>query len=134
MPRIRDSSFRKLFRRPINNAISMRLGAATGSRGYSVYESGDLHYGLFRDLAPHFRSVQDRLSGLGEIPCPMPRSQRGLHGRLNAGGFPFQVERVAQQHGRRQNRAQRIGDSFPRDVGRGAMNRFIEPDRPTDTG
>ncbi len=71
MPRIRNSSFRKLFRRPINNAISMRLGAATGSRGYSVYESGDLHYGLFRDLAPHFSMAADRMAPSGlAIPFP----------------------------------------------------------------
>ena len=66
--------------------------------------------------------------------CACPVLSTGFDGGLDALGFGVKLGGVAQQHGRRTDGADGIGNSLARDVRRGAVDRLVEIDLAADAG
>ena len=58
--------------------------------------------------------------------------QRCGDGSLDAARFAFQLKRMAEQQGGGKNGTEGIRDSPPGNVGRGAVDRLVYPDRAAD--
>ena len=55
-----------------------------------------------------------------------PGGENLLDGRLDRAGRFLVLQRMAQQHRRRENLRDRVGDVLAGDVGRGAAGRFVQ--------
>jgi hypothetical protein len=70
--------------------------------------------------------------GPAEICCPQTAAasifiiKNSSHGVLHRLSFPFETEGVPEQHGRTENRSDRVCDAFTRDVRSGTVYGFVE--------
>jgi hypothetical protein len=82
----------------------------------------------FEDVLSHLSSADHllvRLIGASQIRSPVACSQDALNGGFNRLRLLLQSGRVAKQHRRSQNRAQRISFSRAGNIGSRTVNRLI---------
>ena len=78
--------------------------------------------------SPGGPAADARGSRRGDVRRPQSGRERVADGRLDRRGLGLESERVPQQHRRAEDRAERIGDAAARDVGRRAVDRFVQAD------
>src|SRR5207253_3206271 len=80
--------------------------------------------GAVTDAQSHFPRAERGSPGLGDVPRPRTLLQRQLDGTLHGGSGLRQAEPVAQQHGYRGDRSDRVREITAGDVRCGSMDRL----------
>src|SRR5712691_6987223 len=86
------------------------------------------------DEVAHFLGADQLGPGGVDIAGAVPLLEHPDHRGINTIGVRAQAQRVAEEHGRREDGRDRIGHALPRDIGRRTVHGLVESHAPPDAG